>query len=148
MRAMRTALRSTQVTWCVLAAVGLLAGCRGPSGSPDGSVKAFYSAAGAQDFDAMAALLSESSLAKLGSQARANSYFASQFRGWRDFQVDIDDYAVDADGKSATVRFTCQAEVLDRYKVLKVDCSDVFSLVKQSDGWHIHLPGAQKLRPL
>lgn len=133
----------------MLAVVALVgAGCRGPSGSPEGSVKAFYSAAGAQDFEAMATLLSEASLKKLGSAGKARSYFASQFTGWKNFSVDVDDYTIDANGKNATVRFTCRAEVLDRYKVLAADCSDVFSLVKQSDGWHIHLPAAQRLRPL
>ncbi|MEW5741452.1 MAG: nuclear transport factor 2 family protein [Myxococcota bacterium] len=123
-------------------------GCRGPSGSPQGSVKAFYSAAGAQDWESMANLLSDASLTKLGTTARAQAYFAAQFTGWKNFSVDIDDYTIDADGKNATVRFTCRAEVLERYKVITADCSDVFSLVKQSDGWHIHLPGAQRIKPL
>jgi hypothetical protein len=130
----------------VLAGLSAMTACRGPSGSPEGSVKAFYNAAGAQDFEAMVNLLSDSSRAKLGSKGTA--YFAAQFTGWKNFQVDIDDSSIDSDGKNATVRFTCRAEVLDRYKVIAVDCSDVFSLVKQSDGWHIHLPAAQKLRPL
>jgi hypothetical protein len=129
-------------------AVLLASACRGPSGSPDGSVKAFYRAAAAQDFESMAGLLSQESLAKLGSEDRAATYFRGQFTNWRNFQVDIDNYLVDADGRTATVHFTCEAEVLDKYKVLRADCSDVFSLVKQPDGWHIHLPAAQRLRPL
>ncbi|GMU60785.1 MAG: hypothetical protein AMXMBFR34_25480 [Myxococcaceae bacterium] len=125
-----------------------LSACRSPSGSPGGSVKAFYSAAGAQDWESMANLLSDTSLTKLGTSAKAQGYFAAQFTGWKNFSVDIDDYTVDSDGKNATVRFTCRAEVLERYKVVAADCSDIFSLVKQSDGWHIHLPAAQRLRPL
>ena len=109
---------------------------------------AFYRGAAAEDFESMAGLLSQGSLTKLGSEARAATYFRGQFTNWRNFQVDIDNYLVDADGKTATVHFTCEAEVLDKYKVQRADCSDVFSLVRQSDGWHIHLPAAQRLRPL
>lgn len=136
------------VAACV-AVLGLVcAGCRGPSGSPQGSVEHFYSAASAQDFESMANLLSDPSLKKLGSTGKAQAYFSSQFKGWKNFSVDIDDYTIDSNGQNATVRFTCRAEVIDRYKVVAADCSDVFSLVKQSDGWHIHLPAAQRLRPL
>jgi hypothetical protein len=60
----------------------------------------------------------------------------------------IEDALENADGKSATVRFGCVSTQTINYKAKQFDCSDVFSLVKESDGkWHIHLPGG-RLRPM
>ena len=123
-----------------------LVGCHGPRGSPDGSVKAFYAAADSKDWSGMVSIVSKTSREKLGSQERAEAYFAEQFKGWRNVDVDIDDWSVGADEKTATVRFNCSGEYLDRYKVKQVDCSDTFALVKESDGWHINLPATQRMR--
>lgn len=122
-----------------------LAGCRGPKGSPDSTVKSFYSAADAQDFDSMVDCLSSASLAKMGSRARAAAYFQANFAGWRDFSITIDDWSVGADEKTATVRFVCVADSVTNYKHQPVDCSDTYSLQREDDGkWHIDF--ASKLR--
>ena len=124
-------------------------GCRGPKGAPDSSVKSFYSAAGAEDWGAMADTVSASSVARLGGRAQVEAFLARQFSGWSHVDVSIDDWSVDADGKKATVRFSCLAQILQNYKPVKVDCGDTHSLVREDDGkWHLVLPGAQRLRPL
>jgi len=129
----------------LLCSVLALAGCKGPKGSPDSTVKAFYSAADSQDFDSMADCLSSASLSKMGSHARAAAYFQANFAGWRDFSVTIDDWSIGADEKSATVRFVCVADSVTNYKHQAVDCSDTYSLVKEEDGkWHINF--ASKMR--
>ncbi len=123
--------------------------CRGPKGSPDSSVKSFFSAAEARDWEAMVDTISEASLKRLGSRPRAMAIFARDFDGWKDVTVTIDEEFIDASGKAATVHFSCVATQLENYKRLQFDCSDVFALVKESDGkWHITLPGTTRLRPM
>ena len=124
-----------------------LVACHGPKGSPDSSVKSFYNAAVSGDFEAMSETLAVESRKKLGSspQARLNQMFG----GWKDVDLTIDDYSEDADGKNATVHFTCIASEIQNYKLLKFDCSDVLALVKEDDGkWHIILAMGRTLRPL
>lgn len=133
----------------LVAAVALfaLAGCRGPKGSPDSSVKSFFSAAAARDWDSMNETISKASRQKLGSNYE--KYFRQSFGGWRDIDVTIDDYTIDSDGKTATVRFTCVAAQLENYKESYFDCSDAFTVVKEEDGkWHVNLPSRQSLRPM
>lgn len=134
----------TRLATLALAALAL-AGCRGPKGSPESTVKSFYSAADAQDFESMADCLSSASLSRIGSPARAAAYFQANFTGWRDFSITIDDWSIGADEKTATVRFVCVADSVTNYKHQPVDCSDTYSLVKEDDGkWHINF--ASKLR--
>ena len=133
----------------LLLAVSLLslAACRGPKGSPDSSVKSFYSAAVAQDFEAMADTLAAESRQKLGANAAGR--LGGMFGGWKDVDLTIDDYTEDSNGKSATVRFTCIASQIENYKLLKFDCSDTLALTKEEDGkWHIILAGGRTLRPM
>lgn len=130
---------------CVLA----LAGCRGPKGSPEGSVKSFYAAVVAEDWDAMVDTVSEESLKRIGSRAKAAAVFARDFGGWKEVDVTIDDATIDASGDKATVRFECISTQLQNYKPRQYDCSDTFALAKEADGkWHIHLPGGARLRPM
>jgi hypothetical protein len=71
----------------VFAAVGVvfaLSSCRGPKGSPEGSVKSFFDAVVAEDWDAMSDTISEQSLTRLGSRARAQATFARDFEGWKE----------------------------------------------------------------
>lgn len=136
--------RTALLLACTL--VGLSA-CRGPKGSPDGSVKSFFSAAVAQDFDAMAETLAAESRQKLGSSAAGK--LAQMFDGWKDVDLTIDDSSEDANGKSATVRFTCVASTIVNYKLLQFDCSDTVALTKEEDGkWHIILAMGRTLRPM
>lgn len=124
-----------------------ISGCRGPKGSPDSSIKSFFSAAGAQDFSSMADTISQSSLKRLGSRARAEGYLAQQFEGWSDIEVSIADWSVTGDEQQATVQFNCVAQILRNYKPVKIDCSDTYGLVKEADGkWHVVLPGATGIR--
>lgn len=124
-----------------------LSSCRGPKGSPDGSVKSFFSAAVAQDFDAMAATLAVETRQKLGSSATGR--LAQMFGGWKDVDLTIDDSSEDANGQSATVRFTCIASQIENYKLFKFDCSDTVALTKEEDGkWHLILALGRTLRPM
>ncbi len=124
-----------------------LSSCRGPKGSPDGSVKSFYSAAVAEDFEAMSEILAAESRQKLGSQATGR--LGQMFGGWKDVDLTIDDSSEDANGQSATVRYTCIASQIENYKLLKFDCSDTVALTKEEDGkWHIILAIGRTLRPM
>lgn len=131
----------------VLASLLALAGCRGPKGSPDSSVKSFFSAAVAQDFEAMAETLAADSRRKLGVNAAAK--LGEMFGGWEDVDVDIDDYTIDVSGKTATVRFSCISTSLINYQARQFDCSDTLQLVKEDDDkWHVVLAGGRTLRPM
>jgi len=125
----------------------LLAACSGPSGSPAGSVKNFYSAAVSNDFQSMSEILAEESRKKFG--ANANAKLANMFGGWDKVEVTIDEAIEDVGGKTATVRFTCVGSSMVNYKLKQYDCSDVLQLVKEDDGkWHIILAGGRTLRPM
>lgn len=124
-----------------------LAGCRGPKGSPESSVKSFFSAAVAEDFDAMAETLSADSRKKLGANAAAK--LGGMFSGWEDADIDIEDYSIDVSGQSATVRFKCLGTSLVNYKARQFDCSDTLQLVKEEDDkWHVVLSGGRTLSPM
>lgn len=133
----------------LLVAVSLLVlpSCRGPKGSPESSVKSFFSAAVAQDFDSMADTLSADSRKKLGGNAAGR--LSGMFGGWNECNLDIEDYSIDASGDSATVRFSCIATTMVNYKPRQFDCSDTLQLVKEEDGkWHVVLSGGSRLRPM
>ncbi len=138
---------TTRTALFAVVALFALAGCRGPKGSPDSSVKSFYSAAAAKDWASMAETVTKASRQKLGSNAE--KYFRQNFGAWRDIDVTIEDYTIDADGKTATVRFSCVAAQLENYKESYFDCSDALTVVKEEDGkWHVNLPSRQSLRPM
>jgi hypothetical protein len=138
---------TTRTTLLLAASLLSLAACRGPKGSPDSSVKSFYSAAVAQDFEAMADTLAAESRKKLGSNAAGR--LGQMFGGWKDADITIDDYSEDSTGMSATVRFTCIASQIENYKLRKYDCSDTLALTKEEDGkWHIILAGGRTLQPM
>ncbi|MFT3711167.1 MAG: nuclear transport factor 2 family protein [Archangium sp.] len=134
----------------LLAALLMLApACRGPKGSPGGTVKSFFSAIVANDWDAMTEIASDKSMSKLGSGDRANQWFAKNYRGWVSADVTIDEELIDNSEVNATVHFTCIQTTKENYKEVQYDCSDVYTLVKQADGkWHLHLPGSTKLRSM
>ena len=123
------------------------AGCLGPKGSPEGSVKSFFKAAVKKDFEAMAETLDEEQRRKLGSNPAAK--LAYMFDEWNSCYIDIEDYTEDADGKNATVRFSCLATTIVNYKEKQFDCSDNLALVKEEDGkWHVILAMGKTLRPM
>lgn len=124
-----------------------LASCRGPKGSPESSVKSFFNAAVANDFEAMSDTLAVESRRKFGSSPAGR--LSGMFGGWKDVDLTIDDYNEDASGKNATVRFTCVASTIENYKLKQFDCSDTLALVKEEDGkWHIILAMGRTLRPM
>jgi hypothetical protein len=138
---------TTRTTLFLAVSLLSLAACRGPKGSPDSSVKSFFSAAVAQDFEAMSETLAAESRKKLGSSPQGR--LSQMFGGWKDVDLTIDDYSEDQDGKNATVHFTCIASQIENYKLLKFDCSDTLGLVKEEDGkWHIILAMGRTLRPM
>lgn len=123
------------------------ASCRGPKGSPEGSVKSFFNAAVAEDFEAMSETLAVESRQKLGSSPQGR--LGAMFDGWKDVDLTIEDSSEDANGMSATVRFTCVSSTIENYKLKQYDCSDVLGLVKEDDGkWHIILALGKTLRPM
>lgn len=131
----------------LFALVLTLTGCRGPKGSPDGSVKSFFDSALAEDFEAMNEILASESRKKLGSNSVAK--LANMFGGWSKVEITIDDSVEDAGGETATVRFTCLGSMFVNYKLKQFDCSDVYRLVKEEDGkWHVILSGGKTLRPM
>jgi hypothetical protein len=127
----------------------VLGGCRGPKGSPGGTVKSFFSAVVANDWDAMAEIASQKSLQKLGSKDRAVQWFSRNYTGWVGADVSIDEELIDTSEVNATVHFTCVQTTKENYKEVQYDCSDVYTLVKEEDGkWHLNLPGSSKLRAM
>jgi|APLak6261679142_1056127.scaffolds.fasta_scaffold00002_84 hypothetical protein len=137
----------TRRSWLVLVVLSLAA-CRGPKGSPEGSVKSFFSAVEAEDWDAMADIISADSMKRIGSRDRAMATFARDFEGWKNVKINVEDAMENADGHTANVRFECFSTQYVNYKPKDYDCSDTFALVKEEDGkWHIHLPGG-RLRPM
>lgn len=140
---LRMKTRITFLTFALFA----LSSCLGPKGSPEGSVKSFFKAAVKKDFEAMAETLAQESRQKLGSNAAAK--LAYMFDDWNSCDITIDDYTEDADGKNATVRFTCLATSVVNYKEKQFDCSDNLALVKEEDGkWHVILAMGKTLRPM
>lgn len=131
--------------------LAVLAACRGPKGSPEASVKSYFSAANAQDYDAMVRTLAKESVAKIGSPEKTAAYLAYVFEGWSEFEVEVTDWSIAADEATATVKFSCKGMTigqLDR-KLHPGNCGDTYSLVKEADRkWHVILPETQKLRPM
>jgi hypothetical protein len=134
--------------WVMVSLVVVASGCHGPKGSPDSSVKSFYAAASSEDWGGMASIASADSVAKLGSLSRTEGYLARQFKGWKNIDLNVEDWSVNDDETSGTVRFRCVATSYANYKEVKFDCSDTLTLKKESDGWHIVLPAAQKIRSM
>ena len=65
--------------------------------------------------------------------------------------MEIEDWSISADNVTATVRFSCKAQVLNTVdlKLHPSNCSGAYSLSKEEDGkWHVVLPETQPLRPM
>lgn len=137
-------------TFVVLSFWWLLVGCNGPKGSPERTVKSYYSAINSRDFNTCAEILAQQSLKKFGSPGRAAAYLAASFDGWQDFDIDIVETFPDVRGDRATVKFDCKAKVIGLdAKLHDGQCNDTYTVVKQADGrWYIVLPETQRLRPM
>jgi hypothetical protein len=70
-----------------------LAGCNGPKGSPEGSVKSFYSAAEDHDWETMAGIIEADSIKKIGTQ-RVQAFYADMFKDVRSVDVSIQEVRI------------------------------------------------------
>lgn len=121
--------------------------CRGPKGSPSGSVKSFYACIDAKDWSTLVEIIDTRSRTRLGPQAAAK--LAYQFDEWRDVDITIEEEFVDSAETTATVKVTCTAKQFANHKVEEFGCNETLALDKEDDGkWHVSLPGGGRLSPM
>jgi hypothetical protein len=136
-----------------VAMVLLLAACsNGPKGNAGSTVESYFDAANDQDYEAMTSCLAPDSIKRIGNASRMASYLKTSFVGWQDFEIDVKDVRINADGKTGVVQFDCHAQVFNERtrKLMPGTCSDLFSVVKDdADGkWRIVLPESQRIKPM
>jgi hypothetical protein len=134
----------------LLSALGfiVLSACHGPKGSPQGTIKSFFSAAEAQDFEAMAEMLDISSRQKLGSIEQIAAFYEDTYAFTSDIELDIVDMRIIKEDDEAVVQFKCTAWFRERGKQeYKRGCSDTYSLKYRDGSWYVVLPETQRLRP-
>jgi len=124
-----------------------LVGCNGPKGSPEGSVKSFYSAAENHDWETMVGIIEADSLKKVGSQ-RVQSFYADMFKDVRDVRISIQEIRIVHPDKEAVVSFQCTA-TFRALGEMAYDrgCADIYTLQYHDGRWYIVLPATQQLRP-
>ncbi len=124
-----------------------LAGCNGPKGSPEGSVKSFYSAAEDQDWETMVEIIDPDSLKKVGAQ-RVQAFYADLFKNVRNVDVTIQETRIVHQDKEAVVSFQCTA-TFRALGEMPYDrgCADIYTLKYHDGKWYIVLPATQTLRP-
>jgi hypothetical protein len=138
---------SRAVLLSVLSVV-VLSACHGPKGSPEGTIKSFFSAAESHDFEAMAEMLAPSSRAKLGSVEQIAAYYEDTYAFTSDIDLDIVDSRIIKVDDEAVVQFKCTAWFRERGKQpYKRGCSDTYSLQYVDGSWYVVLPETQRLRP-
>lgn len=130
----------------LLTGVLALAGCYGPKGSPEGTVQAFYSACDHKKWDAMADMLADESIKKIGSRQRAAAYFADTYAYVKSIDASIDDHVIVKPEKEAVVRFSCTASVRppSEPEATDTECSDTYTLKNQDGKWYIVLPETRR----
>jgi hypothetical protein len=128
--------------------VVVLSACHGPNGSPEGTIKSFFSAAESHNFEAMAEMLHTSSRAKLGSIEQIAAFYEDTYGFTTDIDLDIVDSRMIKEDDEAVVQFKCTVWFRQRGQMeKKAGCSDTYS-VKYDDGkWYVVLPETQRLRP-
>jgi uncharacterized protein YchJ len=125
----------------------VLSACYGPKGSPEGTIKSFFSAAEAQDFEAMAEMLDPNSRAKLGSIEKIAAFYADTYTNTSDLDLTINDARIIREDDEAVVQFTCTVWFRERGKQeYKADCSDTYPLKYRDGKWYVVLPETQRLR--
>lgn len=124
-----------------------LAGCSGPKGTPEGSVKSFYSAAEDHDWATMVGIIEPDSLQKVGAQ-RVQSFYADMFKDVRDVSISIQEIRIVHPEKEAVVSFQCTA-TFRALGQMPYDrgCADIYTLKYRDGKWYIVLPATQQLRP-
>jgi hypothetical protein len=128
--------------------MALLTGCYGPKGSPEGTVKSFYSAIEAEEWMTLHEMLDPASLQKSGGPARAASFYYSIYQDVKDIDLTIEESLITRPNESAVVRFKCTAT----FRALgemphSNDCSDTLALKYHNGKWYIVIPGTEALRP-
>jgi hypothetical protein len=124
-----------------------LAGCNGPKGSPEGSVKSFFSAAEDQDWGTMVEIIEPDSIKKVGAQ-RVQSFYADMFKDVRSVDVSIQEVRIVHPDQEAVVSFQCTA-TFRALGQMAYDrgCADIYTLKYRDGSWYIVLPATQQLRP-
>ncbi|HEX8702232.1 MAG TPA: nuclear transport factor 2 family protein [Myxococcaceae bacterium] len=126
----------------------VLTACHGPKGSPEGTIKSFFSAAEAQDFEAMAEMLDVDSRAKLGSMEKITAFYADTYSFTSDLDLEIADSRIIREDDEAVVQFNCTVWFRERGKQeYKSDCSDTYTMKYRDGKWYVVLPETQRLRP-
>jgi len=134
----------------LLAALGavVLSACHGPKGSPEGTIKSFFSAAESHDFEAMAEMLDVSSQQKLGSIERIAAYYEETYAFTSDLDLEIVGSRIIREDDEAVVQFKCTVWFRQRgQQEKKAGCSDTYSLKYRDGKWYVVLPETQRLRP-
>ncbi len=123
-------------------------GCHGPKGSPEGTIKSFFSAAESEDWEAMAEMLDPNSLRQVGSVQKAAAFYENLYSFNTDVDVTIEEALIVRPDDEAVVRFKCTATFRERGKQpYSLGCSDIYSLKWHDGKWYIVLPETQRLRP-
>lgn len=124
-----------------------LVGCNGPKGSPEGSVKSFYSAAEDHDWETMVGIIEADSLKKVGTQ-RVQTFYADLFKDVREVSVSIQEIRIVQPDQEAVVSFQCTA-TFRALGQMAYDrgCADIYTLKSHDGKWYIVLPATQTLRP-
>jgi hypothetical protein len=134
----------------MLATLSLLLcmGCTGPKGSPEGTVKSFYSAIESENWMDLAEMIDPDSLRKSGGAERVASFYYSVFQDIRDIDVSIDEALITRPDEEAAVRFKCTGtfRALGQMPYSK-DCSDTLALRWHDGKWYIVVPGTGGLAP-
>jgi hypothetical protein len=128
--------------------VVVLSACHGPKGSPEGTIKSFFSAAESHNFEAMAEMLHTSSRAKLGSIEQIAAFYEDTYGFTTDIDLDIVDSRMIKEDDEAVVQFKCTVWFRQRGQMeKKAGCSDTYSLKYDDGKWYVVLPETQRLRP-
>ena len=128
--------------------VVVLSACYGPKGSPEGTIKSFFSAAESHNFEAMAEMLHSSSRSKLGSIEQIAAFYEDTYGFTTDIDLDIIDSRMIKEDDEAVVQFKCTVWFRQRGQMeKKAGCSDTYSLKYDDGKWYVVLPETQRLRP-
>jgi hypothetical protein len=132
------------------AALGLMlfTGCTGPKSSPDGTVKAFYSAIESEAWTDLPSMVDPESIQKSGGAPRVSAFYYSIFQDIQNIDLTIEESLVQRPDEQAAVKFKCTAT----FRALgqmphDQDCSDTLSLRWHDGKWYIMVPGTGGLRP-
>jgi uncharacterized protein YchJ len=126
----------------------VLTACHGPKGSPEGTIKSFFSAAESHDFEAMAEMIHPESRQKLGSIEQIAAFYEDTYAYTTDLDLTIVDTRVIKEDDEAVVKFDCAVKFRQRgKKETQAGCSDTYTLKYHDGSWYVVLPETQRVRP-